>query len=295
MCITQVSGNVTFAPVAFLAQSQHGPGLYAVFPAHLLNKTAYPKGMWAYRHNVLPDSDDPPTSGPPTEWTPHMPLPSIVTQHLLVDDNPAPDRPIPLAIGTVTLGPVLYRSLYSGTNDAWLPHAGWALASLDLVVAFVNANHPLSPEMFDLPGQDHGFDPPATSFTLKEGSQVRVCSQFLGGNKDVIAKVCEVNSNGCAFDVLPQNGILEPGCSGAPVIDQPEGGAPRLVGYVIQGLDTQKNKTTVARADAALRHLATFCPALGLSIADASQASRAVWNAAVPERQSFYQLMGNWP
>lgn len=294
MCIRQLgSAGTTIAPVTFLAQSRHGPGLYAIFPAHLLNNTGYRSGMWAYSHNVLPPSDDPPTSGPVMQWNPGAPAEITVEQNLVIQDY-ALDWAIPLEVGSVVLGPVLYRSNYAGLASASYNRA-WAMPGLDLAVAFVNAFIPLQAGMFQLPGQNHGFVPPATPFPLQNGSTVRVCTEFVDGDKNSTATVSYLDENGCVFDIRPQSGIPEPGYSGAPVIYQPDGAAPMLVGYVIQGEGLPPYTTTVVRADAALEHLGIFCATLGLSIADASPASRAVWNAGFLGRSSFYQLFGDWP
>ncbi|WP_169418403.1 hypothetical protein [Ramlibacter agri] len=296
--------NPTFAPIAFLAQSQHGPGLYAVFPAHVLQKSYYRKGMWAYLDNVHTIGSEPPQAGPTTTWPVASP-PLTQTQTVFVNTGVPgliPDKwemvtgVVPLKIGTEILGPVVYRSAYSAPSDVW-KSPPWAMASLDLAVAFVNPNRAFRSDAFHLPGQGNGFIPPGPNFPLQKDSIVRVCTEFVTGIKDISVKVEDVDPNGCIFDVLPQDGVLEPGFSGAPVVYDCGGAEPMLVGYVIHGESNLQNRTTVLRADAALQHLRTFCPALGLSIADASLASRAVWNANpnVPGQNNFYQLDGDWP
>src|SRR6187402_1312385 len=94
--------SITAAPMTFLAQSKFGPGLYAVFPAHLLDKTNYPKAMWAFEHNFLGGSvappkeepDDPPTAGPAMGWPVKTPQQSslLKTQRVPVNQNKNEDQ-----------------------------------------------------------------------------------------------------------------------------------------------------------------------------------------------------------
>lgn len=300
-------GGSTTAPMTFLAQSRFGPGLYAVFPAHLLDKTIYPKAMWAFDHNFLgggeppkDEPDHPPTAGPTMGWPVQTPpqSPSLQKQPVPVNQNQNKDQApvwkvqevdIPMTSKSKVLGPVVYRSGYRG-SPSFVAVPAWALSEIDLAVVFLNQDVDIPKNAFQLPGQAFGIPPASNGLSLTKTQSVRVCTEFLWQTKDVTATICEVDAglNGRYFQIQPNPGQpqLQEGYSGAPVMSVPtDGSAPKFLGYVIQGGDP---RAIVLRADAVMEHLDTFCPGLGLSIATDHPDSVKVWSAGTGVHPSFY-------
>jgi hypothetical protein len=298
----------TVAPISFLAQSRFGPGLYAVFPAHLLDQTNYPKAMWAFEHNFLggalppkEEPDVPPTAGPTMGWpvkTPQQSAP-LKTQRVPVNQNKNKDQdpawnvqdlPIPLTANAAVLGPVVYRSGYRGAGS-FIAADAWALSEIDLAVAFLNENSVIPKDAFQLPGQAFGIPPGSAPLTLTKAQSVRVCAEFLWKPAPVEATISQVDAsgNGRYFEIRPKPGqpALQAGYSGGPVMSDPTDGSPPIfLGYVIQGGD---DHAIVLRADAVMQHLNTFCPGLGLSIATDHPDSVKVWSAGSGVNSPFYQ------
>ena len=281
--------SITAAPMTFLAQSKFGPGLYAVFPAHLLDQTNYPKAMWAFEHNFLgggveppkDEPDDPPTAGPTMGWPVKTPQPSssMKTQKVPVNQS-VQDLPIPMTTNSTVLGPVVYRSGYRG-SPSFVAMPQRALYQIDLAVAFVNHDMAIPKNAFQLPGQAFGIPPSSAALTLTKTQSVRVCTEFMWQTATVTAAISNIDSglNERYFEIQPKPGQpqLQPGFSGAPVMSDPtDGSHPIFLGYVIQG---GGNHAIVLRADAVMEHLNVFCPGLGLSVATDHPDSVKVWNA----------------
>lgn len=297
--IKNLTGNsFTVAPMTFLAQSKFGPGLYAVFPAHLLDQTNYPKAMWAFEHNFLggveppkEEPDDPPTAGPTMGWPVKTPQQSSVlkTQRMPVNQNKNDDEhpvwsvqdlPIPMTTNSTVLGPVVYRSGYRGSGS-FVAMPLWAPYQIDLAVAFVSPNITIPKNAFQLPGQTFGILPSSAGLSLTKTQSVRVCTEFAWKTENVAATITDVDSglNQHYFEIQPKPGQpdLQPGFSGAPVMSAPTDNSPPIfLGYVIQGGGSH---AIVLRADAVMAHLNAFCPGLGLSVATDHPDSVKVWNA----------------
>ena len=306
--ITPLTGGKEEAgPVAFFAQSSKGPGLYAVFPAHLLDQTGCLRKMWTFNGHLA--KEDRPQTALEMDWDAAHPQ-NLLLQKLWLRivvpvlegfelKNKASDEltnsATPVMVGTKSVGPVLYRSAFDSLSSM-VGGRTVAFPALDLAVAFVNPDVLIGSRAFLLPGAEHGLVADPDPLQLAPKQAVRVHCKFFNTNTVVRATIEFVYENNCIFDIVPDKDQppIEPGFSGAPVTTAPADGVPAMfLGYVVQGENSGKNRTTVVRADAALQHLGTYCPTLGLSLATAE--SQAVWNAPTDGRASFYQANGVAP